>query len=52
MASSEHIHPAGGLMLRSDGAVLSGVRYVYSPIKKVVKYKEKESTHLVMSHND
>jgi hypothetical protein len=34
IASSEQIHPAGGLMLRSDGAVLSGVRYVYSPDKQ------------------
>lgn len=36
-ASSEQIHPASGLMLRSDGAVLSGVRYVTRQINKVVK---------------
>jgi hypothetical protein len=52
MASSEQIHPAWGLMLRSDGTMLSGVRYVYSSDKQSGKIKRKERTDLVVSHND
>lgn len=45
MASSEQVHPAWGLMLRSDGAVLSGVRYVYSPDKQSGEIKKKRKAH-------
>ena len=39
-------------MLRSNGTVLSGVRYIYSPDKHTAEMKRKENAYLVMSHND
>lgn len=48
-ASSEQIQPAWGLMLRSNGAVLSGVRYVCSRDMQSGGIKK---AHLMVSHND